>query len=257
MRDLNGKVAWITGAGSGIGEAAVRALVSEGMRVVLSGRREEKLLEVAEAAGGNVRIAALDVSDCEAVSRTVEEIIEWFGRIDVLVNNAGINTRHRNWRDLSLQDWDKVMKVNLSGAFYCAKAVLPIMLEQQDGLIINVSSWAGKYLSAVTGTAYTASKAAMNAMSESLNMEAGHAGVRACVICPAEVATPILDERPVPVSEEARAHMLQPEDLGAIIRFIACQPEHVVINELVVSPATNSFYSPQVDALKKRGNTHD
>lgn len=246
---MTGKSAWVTGAGSGIGEAAVRALVGAGMRVVLSGRREDKLVQLADRVGGNVRIAPLDVSDKQAVAVVVEEIVDWYGRIDVLVNNAGINTPQRNWRNLSPDDWDRVIQVNLSGAFYCAKAVLPLMLDQKDGLIINISSWAGKYLSAVTGTAYTASKAGMISMNESLNMEAGHAGVRACVVCPAEVATPILDKRPEPPTTEARARMIQPEDMGEIIRFVASLPPHVCINELVVSPTANNFYAHQVEVL--------
>ncbi|MDH3645125.1 MAG: SDR family NAD(P)-dependent oxidoreductase, partial [Gammaproteobacteria bacterium] len=133
----------------------------------------------------------------------------------------------------------------------CAKAVLPTMIEQRDGLIINISSWAGRHVSVVTGPAYTAAKHAMNAMNESLNMEAGIFGVRACAICPGEVATPILDNRPVPVTAEDRAKMVQSEDCGEIVRFLARLPSHVCINELTVSPTWNRGYVAQARALYK------
>jgi NADP-dependent 3-hydroxy acid dehydrogenase YdfG len=145
-----------------------------------------------------------------------------------------------------------VVRVDLDGAFYCAKAVLPTMIAQGDGLIVNISSWAGKHVSVVTGPAYTAAKHAMNAMNESINMEAGIHGVRACAVCPGEVATPILDNRPVPPSSEERARMVQPEDCGAIIAFLARMPAHVCINDLTVSPTWNRGYAPQALALRTR-----
>jgi len=123
------------------------------------------------------------------------------------------------------------------------------MIEQGGGLIINISSWAGKHVSVVTGPAYTAAKHAMNAMNESINMEAGIYGVRACAICPGEVATPILDNRPVPVSSEDRAKMVQPEDCGDIVRFLSALPAHVCINELTVSPTWNRGYVAQAKGL--------
>ena len=188
MRDLNGKVAWITGAGTGIGEAAALALAAEGMRVVLSGRRVDKLEEVAARIGPLAEVVALDVADKHAVTRVADDILARHGRIDVLVASAGLNAKARNWHVLSMDDWDRVIRVDLDGAFYCARAVLPMMIKQGDGLIINISSWAGKHVSVVTGPAYTAAKHAMNAMTESINMENGIHGVRACAICPGEVS---------------------------------------------------------------------
>jgi len=249
MRDLQNKVAWITGAGTGIGEAAACALAEAGMKVILSGRREDKLNQVAEKAGSNASVAVLDVSDQQSVSSVATSIIRDFERIDVLVNSAGINVKQRNWHNLSVDDWNQVIRIDLDGAFYCAKAVLPAMIEQRDGLIINVSSWAGRFVSVVTGPAYTAAKHGMNAMTESLNMEAGIHGVRACALCPGEVATPILDNRPVPVSDEDRAQMVQSEDCGEIVRFVAELPAHVCINELTVSPTWNRGYVAQARQL--------
>ncbi|MEM9620823.1 MAG: SDR family oxidoreductase [Pseudomonadota bacterium] len=242
MRDLTDKIAWVTGAGSGIGEAAAIALAAAGMRVVLSGRRTALLEEVAEKCHGRASVATLDVANKDEVQQVTDNILAEHGRIDVLVNSAGINVKDRNWHNVSLADWDAVIRIDLDGAFYCSMAVLPGMRAQGEGLIINISSWAGKHVSIVTGPAYTAAKHAMNAMNESLNMEAGQHGVRACAICPGEVATPILDNRPIPVSAQERAQMVQSEDCGEVIRFIAQLPAHVCINELTISPTWNRGY---------------
>ena len=242
MRDLTGKIAWVTGAGTGIGEGGAVALADAGMHVVLSGRRVEKLEEVAARCQGRASIEPLDVADKDAVNAVAQRIIETHGRIDVMVASAGINVKERNWHNVSLEDWDSVIRIDLDGAFYCCKAVLPQMKEQGDGLIINISSWAGKHVSVLTGPAYTAAKHAMNAMNESLNMEAGMHGVRATAVCPGEVATPILDNRPIPVSQEDRDMMVQSEDCGDLIRFLAELPKHVCINDLTISPTWNRGY---------------
>jgi len=250
MRSLAGKVAWITGAGTGIGEAAALALAAEGMRVVLSGRRADALQAVAARIGASAEMMPLDVADKAAVADVSAAILARHGRIDVLVASAGVNVKSRNWHSLSTADWDSVIRIDLDGAFYCAHAVLPAMKRQGEGLIVNISSWAGKYVSAVTGPAYTAAKHAMNAMTESINLEYGIHGVRACAICPGEVSTPILEQRPVPVSADERARMVQPEDCGAIVAFVAKLPGHVCINELTVSPTWNRFYVAQARAVQ-------
>ena len=242
MRDISDKVAWITGAGTGIGEGGAVALAEAGVKVVLSGRRQDKLEEVAGRCGPNALIEVLDVSDKEAVFEVADRIVKDHGKIDILVASAGINMKKRNWHNVSLEDWDLVIRIDLDGAFYCCKAVLPSMKEQGDGLIINISSWAGKHVGIVTGPAYTAAKHAMNAMNESLNMENCQFGIRACAICPGEVATPILDNRPIPVSEEDRSKMVQSEDCGDVIRFLAELPAHVCINDLTISPTWNRGY---------------
>ncbi len=242
MRDITDKVAWITGAGTGIGEGGAVALAEAGVKVVLSGRRQDKLEEVARRCGPNASIEVLDVSNKEAVFEVAGRIVQNHGKIDILVASAGINMKERNWHNVSLEDWDSVIRIDLDGAFYCCKAVLPSMKEQGDGLIINISSWAGKHVGIVTGPAYTAAKHAMNAMNESLNMENCQFGIRACAICPGEVATPILDNRPIPVSEEDRSKMVQSEDCGDVIRFLAELPPHVCINDLTISPTWNRGY---------------
>jgi NADP-dependent 3-hydroxy acid dehydrogenase YdfG len=250
VRDLRGKVAWITGAGSGIGEAAAVALGKAGMRIALSGRRPEPLAQVKSRIPGSITLP-LDVADKRAVAAARDEVLAAFGRVDVLVNSAGLNVRNRNWHNVTLEDWDLVIRADLDGAFYCSKAVLPTMIAQRDGLIVNVSSWAGKYTSILTGPGYSAAKHAMNSMTESLNMEAGIHGIRACALCPGEVATPILDKRPVPVTAEEKAQMVQPEDCGEIIHFLAAMPMHVCINELTVSPTWNRGFVAQAKAIQQ------
>lgn len=252
MRDLKGKVAWITGAGSGIGAGTALAYAAAGMQLVLSGRRQKELQAVADqvaALGGRARVAVLDVSDADAVQAVVAGIAQHEGRLDVVVNSAGLNVLKRNWKHLTLADWNQVIRIDLDGAFYCCHAVLPMLRRQGDGLIINVSSWAGRHVSAVTGPAYSAAKFGLNAMTESINIEEGVHGIRATAVCPGEVSTPILDKRPIPVSAEDRARMVQAEDCGELMLFLARLPAHVCINDLTISPTWNRGYVAQARAI--------
>ena len=245
MKSLEGKTAWITGAGTGIGLAGAQALAQAGATVVMSGRRGD-VLERESAAirkgGGKATVEILDVSDADAVQRVAQGILARHGKVDILVNSAGVNNPQRFWRDQTVESWDQVIRINLDGTFYCTKAVIPSMRTQKDGVVINISSWAGKYTSSMVGAAYNGSKAAVVSLTETINMEECANGIRACAICPAEVATPILDRRPVPPSAEERAKMLQPADLGETIRWVAKQPPHVCINELIISPTWNRLY---------------
>jgi NADP-dependent 3-hydroxy acid dehydrogenase YdfG len=246
MQDITGQVAWVTGAGTGIGEAGAIKLAEAGCKVVLSGRRHGPLEAVAakiEAAGGEVMIEPLDVSNQPDVAAVIGRIKERFGRIDIAVLSAGINVKERNWSNVSVDSWDQVIGIDLDGAFYCCHAVLPMMRAQGGGLVINVSSMAAKGVSALTGPAYISAKHAMNAMNASLLFEERNNGIRATAICPGEVATPILDNRPVPVSDEDKARILQQEDVGDLILFVAQQPPHVTLNEILVTPTYNRFAS--------------
>jgi NADP-dependent 3-hydroxy acid dehydrogenase YdfG len=252
MRDLTGKTAWITGAGTGIGAGSALALAGAGMRVVLSGRREEPLRDVAAAiasTGGHARVAVLDVADADAVDAVAASITAQEGQVDVLVNSAGLNVQKRNWKHLSRADWDLVIRVDLDGAFYCCQAVLPMMRAQQDGLIVNISSWAGRHVGALTGPAYSAAKFGMNAFTESLNIEECINGIRATAVLPGEVATPILDKRPIPVSDEDKARMVQAEDCGQLVLFLAQMPAHVCINDVTISPTWNRGYVGQARGI--------
>jgi NADP-dependent 3-hydroxy acid dehydrogenase YdfG len=245
------RVAWITGGGTGIGLAAAEALAERGWRVAISSRRADNVADAVKksvAKGGDpARIMGvpLDVSKVADVEAAANAILEKFGRIDLLVNSAGVNVRQRNWRDVSTEGWDQVIGINLDGLMYCMRAVLPTMRAQKTGTIINISSWAGKHVSPLTGPAYSASKHAVVALTHSFNMENFRDNLRACCICPAEVATPILNSRPIVPTAEEQARMLQAEDLAAAIVYVAESPAHVCVNEIVISPTWNrSFLAP-------------
>ena len=246
MARLTGKVAWVTGAGSGIGEAASLALAAEGAAVVLTGRRAEPLEAVArniESAGGTAMVAAGDVTQSTLAESVVDLIETRFGRLDILVNNAGSNVTARRWDQLSGSGIDQVIDTNLKAAFYCAAAALKPMRKQRDGVLIHTASWAGKYISPLSGPAYTAAKHAVVAMSQTINMEDYVNGIRSTAMLPAEIATPILDTRPKPPSQEERAKMLQPADMAELILFIATRPASVCLNEVVISPTWNRIYT--------------
>ncbi|MGP9812989.1 SDR family oxidoreductase [Rhodopseudomonas sp. NSM] len=242
----NGKrVAWVTGGGSGIGEAGAEALAADGFTVVVSGRRADALDAVVAkitAKGGAAEAIALDVADVDAVTAAADRIVATHGRIDCLVNSAGINVPKRSWADMELDGWNKLVEINLNGVLYCMRAVLPAMRAQRDGCIINVSSWAGRHVSKMPGPAYTTTKHAVLALTHSFNMDECVNGLRACCLMPAEVATPILKMRPVVPSAQDQARMLQPDDLGRTIAFVASMPPHVCVNEILISPTWNRSF---------------
>jgi NADP-dependent 3-hydroxy acid dehydrogenase YdfG len=245
----NGKrVAWVTGGGSGIGQAGAEALAADGWVVVVSGRRKDALETVVagiKAGGGAAEVLQLDVSDVDAVNKAAQDIVDRHGRIDLLVNSAGINVPKRSWADMETEGWDKLVQINLNGVLYCMRAVLPAMRAQKDGCIINVASWAGRHVSKMPGPAYTSTKHAVLALTHSFNMDECVNGLRACCLSPGEVATPILKLRPVVPSEEEQARMLQPEDLGRTIAFVASMPPRVCMNEILISPTWNRGFVAQ------------
>ena len=168
MTDLKGKVAWITGAGSGIGEAAALALAREGAAVVLSGRRREPLAAVADRitkARGKAMVAPGDLGEQNAATGIVDRIAREFGRLDILVNNAGTNITDRQWGKLTPERVRFMIDANLNGALYCALAALNIMRPQKDGLLIHTASWAGRFVGLVSGATYSAAKHGVVAMS--------------------------------------------------------------------------------------------
>ena len=241
-RNLENKIAWITGAGSGIGQNAAIKLSELGMKVILSGRNTKNLKDTSLKCRHNTIIKTLDVSDKQSVKEIVNEIKKEVKFIDVLVNCAGINIESRDWDNINEDEWDNVIQTNLNGLFYCCKSVIPIMKQKMDGLIINVSSWSGNHVSLLSGVSYTSSKHALNAMNETINMKYCNYGIRACALCPGEVATAILDKRPKKLTNEQKNKMLQPDDLGETISFLCQMPKHVCINELTISPTWHRRY---------------
>ena len=245
MGSLTGKVAWVTGAGSGIGQAAAVALAKEGATVVLTGRRKAPLAATAamiKKAGGTSVSKPADLMKSASVNKVASEIAKKYGRLDILVNNAGLNIQQRSWKQLSPKGVDEVVHGNLSSAFYCTSAVLPLMRKNKGGVLIHTSSVAGKVPSLLSGPAYSAAKHGVVAMSHTINMEECVNGIRSCVVCPGEVATPILDKRPIPITPAERKRMAQSEDVGDLIRYIACLPAHIVINEVMINPTWNRGY---------------
>lgn len=243
-KSLKGQVAWVTGGGSGIGLAGALELVKAGAHVIISGRNaatNASALAILQAVG-SAEAVLLDVADKHAVKAVADQIVAQHGHIDILVNSAGTNATQRNFDVLTTDAWDDVVAINLSGLFYCVHAVLPSMRTRKNGLIVNVSSWAGLYASKLTGPVYNATKRAVLALTESINMEEGVNGIRASSVLPGEVATPILNKRPVPPSQEQRDRMVQAEDMGQAILFLAQMPSRACINELIISPTFNRFY---------------
>lgn len=240
MKRLRGHVAWVTGAGSGIGRSIALALAKEGADLVLSSRRQEPLKNVAadvEAMGQKALTAPLDVTKRGKINEMVALATEEIGPISILVNNAGVNTPHRTATDIAMEDWDLVVDINLTGAFNCFRAVYETMKGRGEGTVINVASMAGRQVSLLGGAAYCASKHGMVSLTHSINLETAEFGLRACAILPGEVKTPILKDRPQPVSEKRLSLMLTPEDIAATAVFVTCLPPRVVIPEMWVMPA--------------------
>jgi len=233
------KVVWITGAGSGIGRAVARMFAADGATLILIGRRADNLKSVYGevcAGGGRGEVLALDVCRRQQVDEAAGRLIERHQRVDVLVNNAGLNVRGRKLAALTGEDWDQVWQTNLTGAFNMIHAVLPAMRKQQDGLIVNVSSMAGRRVSGIAGTAYTASKHGMNGLSLSVSAEEGGNGIRCTALMPGVVNTDILEKRAVIYSAEERARMVQPEDIAQAVRFLALLPSRSTVPEMLVVP---------------------
>ena len=254
MATLFGKVAWITGGGSGIGEAGARALAAAGALVVVSGRHQEELDRIADSirsSGGKAEGVACDVSDPQVVQRAADGILGHHSHVDILVASAGTNIGKRFWKDVTPGGWDQVVTVDLNGVTYSILAVLPSMRARKEGTVIIISSWSGRFAAYAVGPAYNAAKGALLAVGQSFNMEEGANGLRATVIMPGEVATPLLKKRPVPPPQEEMDRMLQPEDLGATIRFVAELPPRVCVNEILISPTWNRVFFGGTDLTKK------
>ena len=252
MPQLAGKVAWVTGAGSGIGEAAALMLAEEGAAVVLTGRRREPLEGVAACIhqqGGNTHVQPGDLTLPEDVRRIGDHIREAFGRLDILINNAGININDRHWDKLTPENAKLMIDGNLTAAAQCVTVALPLMRENKDGLIVHTSSMAGRFVGGFPGPLYSSAKHGVVAMSHSINMQECINGIRSCVFLPGEVATPILDNRPNPVGPEVRARMVQPEDCADLIRYIALLPARLCMNEVMLSPTHNRRYIAEIEKL--------
>jgi NADP-dependent 3-hydroxy acid dehydrogenase YdfG len=194
-------------------------------------------------AGGKALVAPGDLMDGSVPAKIAKQVVAEFGRLDILVNNAGANVPERKWSQLTPDGVRTVIDSNLTSTFNCAVAAMNIMRPQKSGLLIHTASWAGRFVGLLSGAAYTAAKHGAVAMSYQINMEEFQNGIRSTVLCPGEVATPILDKRPIPVTAEERSKMIQSEDMASIILYVAKMPEHVTLSEIVISPAWNRGYA--------------
>ena len=242
MTGLTDKVAVVTGGGSGVGKAVALLFRQHGAKVVIAGRDPGKLAAAAAEVGGDTLAVPTDVTEPADCLALVARATERFGRVDVLINNAGMNLKARTIRELTPAAWNEMIRANLDGAFYCIKAVLPQMLERKDGLVVNVVSIAGLRANPLGGAAYVAAKHGMGALGYVLANEERENGIRVSNVYPGEIDTPILAARPRPVTDEQRAVILRPEDVAAAVLFVATLPPHVSVPELVMKPTAHPYF---------------
>ncbi len=238
---LNGKVAVVTGASSGIGEATVRSLAAEGAAVVAGARRKERLeglVEEVTRSGAQAIAVECDVTDEQQAHALIDRAIGEFGRIDILVNNAGVMLLSKVEKGLS-DEWRRMFDVNVLGLLYATDAAIEAMKEQGSGHIVNVSSVAGRK-TRPTGGVYSGTKFAVNAISEALRQELLEDGVRVTIVEPGAVATELTDHI---TDEEVREGLkqrsiepLQSEDIANAIAYAVGQPQRVSVNEILIRP---------------------
>lgn len=234
------KTAVITGAGSGVGQAIALALVKDGWRVAILGRRADALNETVKLAGANgkqILVCPCDIGDSAAVEKMGQQVLAEFKDVEVLVNAAGTNAPKRALEVLSLEDYHMMMNANLNGAYYCVQAFLPQMRARKSGTIVNIVSDAGKAASPKAGPAYVISKFGMAGLTQSINAEERGNGVRATAIFPGDIDTPLLNKRPLVPDATARARMMRPEDIAECALLCIHLPARAIVEEMIVRPA--------------------
>jgi NADP-dependent 3-hydroxy acid dehydrogenase YdfG len=234
------RVIWVTGGGSGMGAASARRAAAGGAHVVVSGRRAERLDAVVreiESDGGSASALPLDVADPDAVPAARDAVLARHGRLDGLVLAAGINAPRRRWDDQSMADFRAIVDTDLTAVAATVDATLPA-LRETGGVVVVVSSYAGWSFQPGAGVAYSAAKTALGSLVRTLNQQEATHGVRACHLCPGDVATEFLEQRPVVPDADARAVMLTPEDVAIAVGFVLDAPAHMRVDELVLSPVS-------------------
>lgn len=239
-REPRSPVVWVTGGGSGMGRASALAAASRGWRVALSGRRPERVRAVAleiGALGGQVLALPCDVRKVEDVTECSSAIAREWGHLDGLVLAAGMNAPRRTWGDQDLQELGDIVETNLVSVARVVQLALP-ELRRSAGKVVVLSSYAGWRFSPGAGVAYGASKTALASLCQSLNAQEAASGVRACHLCPGDVDTEFLEQRPEVPGSEARSAMLTADDVARAVQFVLDCPPHVRIDELVISPVS-------------------
>jgi NADP-dependent 3-hydroxy acid dehydrogenase YdfG len=240
QREPRRPVLWVTGGGSGMGRASALSAASSGWRVALSGRRAERVRAVArevEALEAEALAVPGDVRRIEDVTACASAIERRWGRLDGLVVAAGMNAPRRTWRDQDLEELGDIVETNLVSVARVVQLALP-QLRRSAGAIVVISSYAGWRFSAGAGVAYSASKTALASLCQSLNAQEAAAGVRACHLCPGDVDTDFLAQRPEVPGADARTAMLTAEDVARAVQFVLDSPAHVRVDELVISPVS-------------------
>ncbi|MSQ08925.1 MAG: SDR family NAD(P)-dependent oxidoreductase [Dehalococcoidia bacterium] len=256
MGKLEGKVAIVTGGGTGIGKETVRMMAAEGATVVIAGRRQQPLDEVVagiNASHGKVVARAVDLENGDAAAALGAWTLKQFGRVDIVVNNAGHSSNIRSIRWVGAEDWQSVFKVNVEGVYRLTQSVIEDMVKRGDGTIITVSSMAALAPGLLGGAHYSAAKAASLVLMREISTELRNRGIRACTIIPAEVDTPILNKRPLPPDEKARSTMMRPEDVAEAIMLCATMPSRTLVSEIVMMPTHQRDTSKDIEAARKAG----
>lgn len=236
---MHNSVCIITGAGSGMGYALAIRLARAGARLALVGRNEAKISAAAEACralDADCVSFALDVADEAAVQRMSADVLSRWGRIDVLVNNAGHSSKNRRLMNTSLEEMRSVIDSNLIGTILCARAVVPTMLKQGSGTILNVSSRAGTHPGPFGGMIYSAAKAAVINFTGYLQEELKNKNVRCSVIVPGEVDTPIVENRPIVPTDDARKTMVSADDAAEVMFHLLALPQSVSLPQVHLLP---------------------
>ena len=239
MDSLKNKSVILTGAGSGIGRITAKMLGAIEANVFIVGRRENLLIDTVkeiEEAGGKGAYISADLEDGDAAANVAEVAIKEFGNIQYLINNAGHSSKVRALRYVEKEDWQSVFNVNVEGVYRLTQAIIPNMIENREGTIVTVSSMAAITPGLMGGIPYSSAKAAVAAMMTAMRQELREYGIRSCTIYPAEVDTPILDNRPLPPDAKARSTMMQPEDIAEAILLCMRMPQRTIVQDLVVSP---------------------
>ncbi|MDG2221429.1 MAG: SDR family NAD(P)-dependent oxidoreductase [Rubripirellula sp.] len=243
MSQLTDKVVAITGGGTGIGAGIAKVLAEAGCQVTVGGRRLEPLQQLADSVSSQhpIRTHLIDVAEPDSIEAFFADVRTNVGEVEILVNSAGINIQKRTMAEMVPEDWDRVMAINATGAYRCMHQVLPSMRAKRDGLVVNISSVAGKRAISLGGVVYCASKFAMTALGTAVSNEVREEGVRITNVYPGEVNTPILDKRPTPVSQEHKESILQPEDIAAVVKTICELPPRANVPEVVVKPTKQEW----------------
>ena len=236
MSNLRDQIVVIVGSSSGMGRAAAVSYAEQGAKVVLAARSVDKLEELATQIGDDALVCPTDVEDSAQVESLIQKTIDTFGRVDILVYATGTNIPDRSLENLSYETWNMMISTNLTGAFHCTKAVLPVMRQQKAGLIIYLSSGCVQSPD-VSGVSYQASKCGLSGLAHGTFKEEQANGIRTTVIFPGLCDTPLVFKRPTPTPPEVMAKALQPQDVADACLFVATLPSRTRVPELVLLPA--------------------